>query len=420
VPAFFVVGGVSLLLFWRKGLYFEILLGFFFILIFSDNLGTSSDFAKVFKNAYIVILTLIAILDRKRFPPANPLLVYFLPFIVVALISLAFSPTAFTSFQKTLSYALLFYAVPQFFIKSFADRGPAMIKDTIFLGIFLIVIGYLMQFIDYGYAFSHHGRFRAVFGNPNGLGIFTILLFALALVSREYFNPLFSKTDLRWIFITIIFATIFSGSRTAFIAIAMFFAMTRFYRLSPFLGFVFFLVVVFTAELVSNNLVGIVNAIGLAEFFRVETLEGGSGRYIAWNFAWDAIQNNFWLGRGFAFDEWLMSKNESYLSSLGHQGGVHNTFLIIWLNTGLIGLVFFLRALFLIFFKASKHISMAFPVLWMVMFSILLEPWLAASLNPFTILFIMVITLMTDPIFQPYLRGEFTSFQTPDEQTIPA
>lgn len=418
IPAFFALGTLSILLLWRKALYFEILLGFFFILILSDNLRYQTDFAKVYKNVYILILTLIAILDRRKFPPMNPLLKYFLPFIGVGLIALAFSPVISTGFQKTVSYVLLLYAVPQFFLKSFSDRGPVIVKDFIFMGILLIIYGFLMQFVDYNFAFSHQGRFRAVFGNPNGLGIFTILLFGLAYVSREYFKELFSKADLRWIFFTIIIAMLLSGSRTAVIALTMFFIMTRFYRLSPLLGFIFFLTVLFATEIISQNLVAIVDAIGLSDFFRIETLEGGSGRYIAWNFAWDVIQENFWLGRGFAFDEWIMSKNEDYLSDLGHQGGVHNTYLIIWLNTGIIGLALFLRALFLLFIKASKNVSVAFPILWMVMFSIMLEPWLAASLNPFTIMFLMVLTLMTDPLFQPYLRGELTSFQTPDEQKI--
>src|SRR5690606_33617251 len=130
----------------------------------------------------------------------------------------------------------------------------------------------------------------------------------------------------------------------------------------------------FATELVTQNLVAIVEAIGLSEFFRIETLAGGSGRYIAWNFAWNAIQDNFWLGRGFAFDEWIMGQNQDFLSDLGHQGGVHNTYLILWLNTGIIGLALFVRALFLLFIKASKYLSVAFPVLWMVMFSIMLEP----------------------------------------------
>ena len=418
IPLFFAIGGASLLMLWRKGLYFEILLGFLFILILSDNLSYKTDFAKIFKNAYIVLLVLIAVLDREKFPSRNRLLVYFIPFLVVAIIALAFSPVIFTGAQKTLSYGLLLFAVPQFYIKSLVDNGPIIVKDTIYLGVALIILGYFLQFVDSGIAFSHQGRFRAIFGNPNGLGIFAALMFALTLLSREYFKALFSKADLRWILITLIVSMVLCGSRTAVLASVMFWVMTRFYRLSPFLGFLFFLTLAFAAELVTRNLVEIVIALGLDQFFRIETLGDGSGRYIAWNFAWEVIQDHFWLGRGFAFDEWIMAKNADILSDLGHQGGVHNTYLIIWLNTGLIGLVIFLRALITVFIKASKNVNMAFPILWMVMFTILLEPWLAASLNPFTILFVIMITIMIDPVFQPYYRGELTSFQTPDEEKV--
>lgn len=417
-PVFFGLGILTLLLFWRRQMYFEILLGFLFILILSDSLQSETDFAKVFKNLYIVLLTAIAILDRRHFTAYNSIFKYFLPFIAVAIVSLAFSPDMFVGAQKTLSYLLLVFVVPQFLIKSLADKGPVAVKDIIFFGVLLIITGYLLRFVDYGLAFSHHGRFRSVFGNPNGLGIFSILLFGLAVLGREYFKGLFSKADLRWIFIPVVLALFLSGSRTALIGVLIFFVLTRFYRLSPFAGFLVFLALAFSAELIISNLVNIVEALGLSDFFRVKTLDDGSGRYIAWNFAWQAIQDNFWLGRGFAYDEWLMAKNQDYLNTLGHQGGVHNTYLILWLNTGIVGLALFFRGVFLLFIRASKNVRLAFPFLWMVLFSAMLEPWLAASLNPFTILLLFSVTIMTDPHFQPYLSGELTSFEKPNEEAV--
>lgn len=417
-PLFFVIGGASLLLLWRKQMYFEILLGFFFILILSDHLGRGTDFAKVFKNAYIVILALIAILDRKRVSTNVPLIFYFIPFIIVAVISLAFSPSIFVGAQKTLSYALLIFAIPPFYITSVSNHGPIVVKDIIYLGIALILMGYVLNFLYPGLAFSHYGRFRSIFGNPNGLGIFAALMFAFTIVCREYFKALFTKIDMRWIVITLLVSLVLCGSRTAVLASGLLWIMTRFYRFSPFAGFLLFLILGFGAELITQNIVQIVTALGLEGFFRIETLDDGSGRYVAWNFAWENIQQNFWLGRGFAFDEWLMTKNADMLSELGHQGGVHNTYLIIWLNTGLIGLVLFMRVLFLLFIKASKNVYIAFPVLWMVMFTIFLEPWLAASLNPFTIIFLLTLTTMVDPLMQKYLKGTYSSFQIPDEKEV--
>lgn len=57
-----------------------------------------------------------------------------------------------------------------------------------------------------------------------------------------------------------------------------------------------FITTVFVYQIVSDNLVDIIVNLGLGQQFRVETLENGSGRIIAWQFAWQEIQNNLFLG----------------------------------------------------------------------------------------------------------------------------
>ncbi len=415
IPAFYAVGVVSILLMWRKAMYFEILLGFFFILILSDNLGQATDFAKNFKNIYIVLLAGIALFDRDHFQPFNRLFLLIMPFILFALIGFYFSPVPITSAQKMLSYLLIFFAVPQFLTTAFKARGPEMIKDFLFFGVLLILLGFVLRYTDPAVAISHGGRFRAIFGNPNGLGIFSIVMLILIILCREYFSDTLSKNELRWLIIPVFLAIILSGSRTSILASVLFLVFIRFYRFSPFIGFIFFVGVAVGVEVISSNMVEIVRSLGLSTLFRVETLEQGSGRYIAWNFAWDQIQHNFWFGRGFAYDEYLMDENQDFLNDLGHQGGVHNTYLIIWLNTGLVGLIVFLRAIFLMFLKGARNTVVAFPALWLVLFSIFLEPWLAASLNPFTILLVIAVTIMTDEVFQPYIRGEKSNVEASEE-----
>lgn len=396
-------------------MYFELLLGFLFILVLSDNLQYATDFAKVYKNIYIILLTAIVLLDRLNFDSFNGVFKYFLPFILVALVGLYASPIAFTSAQKTLSYLLLFLVVPQFIIVSFREYGPIVIKDLLFFALCLVLIGFVLRYTDPAIAISHGGRFRAIFGNPNGLGIYASLLLILTVLAREYFGGLFSKNELRWLIIPLLLAILLSGSRTSILAAILFLLFVRFYRYSPFIGFIAFVGIAFAAEIVSSNLVELVRAFKLEEYFRLETLEEGSGRFIAWNFAWQEIQNQFWFGRGFAYDEWYMDRHQDFLNILGHQGGVHNTYLIIWLNTGIIGLLLFLRAWVLLFIAGSRNTAVAIPALYLVLFSVSLEPWLAASLNPFTILLITSIVIMTDEVFQPYIRGELSAFEKPKE-----
>jgi len=408
-PAFYIVGSISLILLWRKLMFLELLMGFLFILILSDTINSTTDFAKAFKNIYIVALAAIAIIERKRFPKINRIYIYFIPFILAGLVGLIKSPIPFLAVQKTLSYILLIFVVPQFLIKSYDDHGIKAIHTIIFFAGFMILMGFVLELVDPGYTYARGGRYRGVFGNPNGMGIFASLVITLVYLTRDIFPKLLSKNDLRWLVIPALISLVLAGSRTSIIAVVIFFVFTRLYRVSPFIGFLAFVGTAIVSELIASNIVSIISSLGLSDFFRVETLEGGSGREIAWALAWETIQENFWFGRGFAFDEWLMAKNQEVLNDLGHQGGVHNTYLQIWLNTGVVGLLLFLRAIFLNVIRGTVRSRLAFPFLWLVMFSILPESWLAASLNPFSILFFIGLTLLTDDIFLKETSEETTS-----------
>jgi len=408
-PAFYVLASLSIILLWRKLMFLELLMGFLFVLILSDTINDTTDFAKAFKNIYILALSAIAVIERNRFPKINRIYIYFVPFILAGLIGLLDSPVRFLAFQKTISYILLIFIVPQFLIKSYDDHGRDAIRTIIFFTGFMILMGFILELVDPGYTFARGGRFRGVFGNPNGLGIFSALVIALVYLTRDIFPGLFSKSDLRWLVIPALISLILAGSRTSIIAVLIFFIFTRLYRVSPVIGFLAFLGTAIISELVASNIVSIIGSLGLSDFFRIDTLEGGSGREVAWQLAWQTIQESLWFGRGFAFDEWIMARNQEALNDLGHQGGVHNTYLQIWLNTGIVGLVLFLRAIFLNVIKGAARSRLAFPFLWLVMFSILPESWLAASLNPFSILFFIGLTILTDHIFDTTVVEEESS-----------
>ena len=125
-------------------------------------------------------------------------------------------------------------------------------------------------------------------------------------------------------------------------------------------------------------------------------MEDGSGRYFAWEFAWKHIQDYLVFGGGFANDERIMRKHRLYLERMGHQGGVHNTYLSFWFNFGIVGLLIFLRSFVLIFIKASRLVPLSLGIMFAVMFSITYESWLVSSLNPFTIVLLIIITVVTE------------------------
>jgi O-antigen ligase len=189
-----------------------------------------------------------------------------------------------------------------------------------------------------------------------------------------------------------------SGSRTAVVASAIFFFFGRFFAVSPFLGFILFLVFAASIEYAQSNLVVIVNALGMQKFFRVETLDDGSGRYFAWAFAWEKINTEgfFLTGGGFGNDEWVMRHNYDFLRSQGHDGGVHNSYLTMWFNTGIIGIMIYFYGFISAFITANKKAPIAFAVMFATLFSVLYESWLTGSLNPYSIVLLTILTMLTE------------------------
>lgn len=399
-PISYAVIPFLLFLLWRNQQYEAIFLGFLFILVLSDSLQDGLVFAKSFKNINILLIAFFVFADQKTFSPFNGAWKLFVPYLIIATYCLIYSgPNFNTGIQKTLSYALLFFAVPNYISALFRMHGKEFLRDMLFFLLTIIVVGYLIRFYNSEIAYSHGGRFRGLFGNPNGLGIFLILVFLYFSITDHLYPDLYSRNEKWFFYLVIFYAVIRTGSRSALLAILFYLLFIRVYKISPFLGFIVFLASLLATEFFLQYYVVIIKSLGLDDLFRVDTLEGGSGRLIAWAFAWEHIQKSIFLGKGMAYDEYLMRSNFDYLSKLGHEGGVHNTYLIIWLNTGLVGLLAFLRGFILLFIKGSKNTPIAIPAMFAVMFSINFEPWLAASLNPFTILFLTLATVLTGDDF---------------------
>lgn len=238
------------------------------------------------------------------------------------------------------------------------------------------------------------GRFSGVYGNPNGIGIGCTLLFILVYISLKKFPGLLDQNEVRLIYGLIILSTLLAVSRNTMMSIILFLLFARFYEMGYLAGFAILVVALVAYELINQNIVAIVEALGLGHYLRAEAIEDGSGRLIAWRAAWKQIQSQFFLGRGFAYDEWYFYANRHWLSALGHQGGVHNSWLALWMNTGLIGLILFAVGFIKTFVRAMHHSKLAFPILFAVIFSASFEAWIMGSLNPFHIILILVLNLI--------------------------
>ena len=388
---------VTILLLKAKEQWAELLIGLLLFLVLSDMDKAFLQMAivKSAKNIFIVILALLFIVERNRFFPFSRVFNIFLPFFIYSFFPLIWSKVMFLGFQKTISYGLMFLIIPNYVLYNFRIMGWQFFKNLLQFMAVILVAGYVVNFFG-DISTDIAGRFRGLFGNPNGMAIYCYLCILLLTVVISINKQVFSFKEKLLLYIIFFYFLIISGSRASLAATMIFVFFHRFFAYSPFLGFIILLGIFGLAEVISANLEGIILALGLEDYFRLNTLEDGSGRYFAWEFAWGHIQRFIVFGGGFANDEALMKYYRLYLERMGHQGGVHNSYLSFWLNVGIVGLAIFLRSFFLLFFKASKLVPMSIAVMFSVLFSIMYESWLVGSLNPYTIVLLIIMTALSE------------------------
>ena len=385
---------LSFLLFWKRGMYKEMLIGFFYLLILSDSFYL--PFAKTIKPVIIFLLGFFFLSNQQKFRPLTNLHSSFIPFFIIAIITLVQSETLFVSIEKLISYILLFMCVPNFTVLIYREYGNKAFKEIIIFTSILLLIGLLYQYINVDVAISHGGRFRGIFGNPNGVAMFCVFFYILFAIINEYYPDLLSRGDKLYFFVGVVCSIILSGSRNSMVCVLIFYLFYKINKISPFLIFVFFIFIAVSFQMIESELVTIIQRVGLSHYFRLDTLKSGSGRGVAWAFAWEHIQKNLFFGKGFDYNQYLflLPKNRQMLNMLNHQGDVHNVYLGFWLDVGLVGLILFFTAFFYLFYKASKATPVAVPMMYSLLFMSNYEPWLIASLNPYTIQFLMTMSII--------------------------
>ncbi|MDQ3100837.1 MAG: O-antigen ligase family protein, partial [Bacteroidota bacterium] len=350
----------------------ELLVGLLLFLVLSDMDKAFQQMAivKGAKNVFIILLASLFLLERNRFFPFSRVFNIFLPFFIYSFFPLIWSKVMFLGVQKTISYGLMFLIIPNYVLYNFRLLGWQFFKNLLQFMACILIAGVAANFFG-DISTDVAGRFRGLFGNPNGMAIYCYLCILLLTVVLAINKEALTFKEKAVLYVIFFYFLIISGSRSSLAATLIFVVFQRSFSYSPFLGFVLLLGIFGVAEVISSNLQPIILALGLEEYFRLNTLEDGSGRYFAWEFAWGHIQNFLVFGGGFANDEALMKYYRLYLERMGHQGGVHNSYLSFWLNVGIVGLAIYLRSFFLLFIKASKMVPMSLAVMFSVLFSIM-------------------------------------------------
>jgi len=398
-PIIYPIFLIAILLLGLRQRYFELLIIALWLLMLSDYVpvkdATHDDlqFAKDLKFLVPLFLLGFYLIYRSEFSPVPKLILWFVPFFICTLIGLQFSIDFQTGLEKTISYILMFVTIPFYVVLLHRQMQDLFWKSLLTFIIGMLTIGIVLRFAAPQIAMLEGGRFKGILGNPNGLGIFLNLTFILWIVIRELKLASFTKKENWYILLVIIISLLWSGSRNGMMSIFLFFLIVNLIKVHWFLAIVAVMIVLSFNEQLFEVFIGIIEFFNLQDYFRIESIEEGSGRKIAWVFAWMEIQDYYFFGGGLGHDENIMRPNYFWLAKLGHQGGVHNSYLSMWFDVGIIGVISYFFGFIATIVRAMKYnyIALAFGI--SILFNITYESWLVASLNPFLILFLIILSI---------------------------
>jgi hypothetical protein len=391
-------------MFGLKKRFLELFITSLWLLILSDYIPVSGatyadlQFAKTLKPIIPIFLFGFYYMNRDEFPVVSKIFTRLIPFFIVAFIALKYSIKLDIGIKKYISFVLMYFSIPLYvgylhkhheehFWKSLFTFIIGMLTIGIFLGLFAPQIGILSG-----------GRFKGILGNPNGLGIFLNLTFILWTVIKEFRLADFTPRENLFIGLVIFVSLFWCGSRNGMMSVFLFYLTYRFVKIHWAIAIVVVTSFIVFQDLIFLLFIEILQFFQLSDYFRVDTIEKGSGRKVAWVFAWQEIQKYYFIGGSFGHDENVMRPNYYWLERLGHNGGVHNSYLSMWFDSGIIGLILYYLALLINVFKSlgSNYIGIAFLV--SILFNINYESWIVASLNPFTILFLIILTIFVEQL----------------------
>ncbi len=236
------------------------------------------------------------------------------------------------------------------------------------------------------------GRFRGVFGNPNGLGFFCMLVYPIIdlLVARGF---VIDKKQKVLLGILLFACVVLSGSRTALTCILIYEYFKIIQNKPTFFAISLLVFIIFPIIMINIDLETLFEQIGIAQWVRLDSLSDASGRLNVWMIAQDEISKQPWVGRGMLYDIQFINQYRSDHSLLGrHWSGIWNSYYSVLLNFGYIGLVL-LMYFFYRLYSASHNKKLSRPYMVMVLFSGITESWFVGAMNssmPFFLLYFAI------------------------------
>ena len=375
-----------------------ILVSLLLILIFADSVIPILIFTKSLKIMVMAATTLVTIYDiRRGLYHINKGFFHFLPFLFCAIVATNWSPVPSQALLKTLSYALLWFVGFHLVRHLFQNFGGSFLRDLTHLATLVLLLSFAMIILDPNRAFFRGtSRYAGIFRNPNGMGVFvTVITPIYAFYFRGQGNV--SMQTKAFSYAMLIISLVLCASRTSIMAFLIFHLGMLAMQGNLLRRIFFFLGVVPIAIILASSIdiYDVSYFFGAENYLRINDIEDGSGRVLAWGYGMDFASKHLLLGCGFACEEdFFLYKTPLELLLSGHQGGVHNSYISFLINVGVVGMMllgYFLYATL----RKITNLSILLPYVVAIAVSAFFESWMAASLNAFTIYFVIMIMVLT-------------------------
>ena len=376
----------------KKGNPAYLIILYLIILILGDSRQYILLFSKDLRVVCLILFTLFTISDLlKRRYSFNPLFLWVIPFFILSIFAIPGNPAPGSAFLKSISYLMMLFVACHYLNHHIRKLGSPFIRDIIYLSVCVLALGLILDLTGSSIA-RFNLRYRGVFGNPNGMGIYCFLMFMIYLFYFYYVQN--SKGQLYRIAFAILLISLFmSFSRNSLLSVILFTLLLQVFKWKVFWRYFFYLmlipIVIFLAS--PENIIGIIKSIGLEEELRVDNLMTGSGRLIAWQWGWELFSTNRWIGGGFGYEEHMFIHFlPDWVIEAGHQGAAHNSYLGFLINNGILG-TFLILGFYLNFVFKIKKKNLRIALIFATIFSSFFEPWLNSSLNAFTTHFLIMV-----------------------------
>ena len=188
------------------------------------------------------------------------------------------------------------------------------------------------------------GRFEGIFGNPNGVG--TVSAVILPLTLWQFLET--RKKSALFLFFLVLAGLLLSGTRGALNATVFalgYFIYVRSRKYRPLVFFTsisFVLIFIWITETLVKKF--------FIVYIRAESIPVLGGRLEIWPIALDLIMDKPIFGYGFGVEDKLIGLKKIILYK--HSGAyVHNCYLGMMLQLGIVGFIIFFGPLFILLFK---------------------------------------------------------------------